>query len=62
MFEGFKHLRVPTKEAEIDTVAKGSGPPLLSSEGLCAVASLQAVGAPAGFARLGPSKSAGFST
>ena len=29
MFEGFKHLRVPTKEAEIDNVAKDSGPPLL---------------------------------
>jgi len=60
MFEGFKHLRVPTKEAEIDTVEKGLR--CCSSEGRCAVASLQAVGTPAGFARLGPSKPAGSST
>jgi haloacetate dehalogenase len=33
MFEGFKHLRVPTSEAEIDTVTKGSGPPLLLIHG-----------------------------
>ena len=33
MFEGFEHLRVPTKEAEIDTVTKGSGPPLLLIHG-----------------------------
>src|SRR6266851_10192797 len=33
MFEGFKHLRVPTKEAEIDTLVKGSGPPLMMLHG-----------------------------
>ena len=33
MFEGFEHLRVPTKEAEIDAVTKGSGPPLLLVHG-----------------------------
>jgi haloacetate dehalogenase len=33
MFEGFKHLRVVTKEAEIDTVMKGGGPPLLLIHG-----------------------------
>jgi haloacetate dehalogenase len=33
MFEGFTHLRIPTKEAEIDTVTKGNGPPLLLVHG-----------------------------
>src|SRR5712691_11715748 len=33
MFEGFRHLRVPTHEAEIDTLVKGSGPPLLLLHG-----------------------------
>jgi haloacetate dehalogenase len=33
MFEGFEHLRIPTKEAEIDTVKKGTGPPLLLVHG-----------------------------
>jgi haloacetate dehalogenase len=33
MFEGFRNLRVPTKEAEIDTLVKGSGPPLLLLHG-----------------------------
>jgi haloacetate dehalogenase len=33
MFEGFKHLRIATKEAEIDTVTRGSGPPLLLVHG-----------------------------
>jgi haloacetate dehalogenase len=33
MFEGFKHVRITTKEAEIDTVTKGSGPPLLLVHG-----------------------------
>ena len=33
MFEGFERLRVKTTEAEIDTVKKGSGPPLLLVHG-----------------------------
>jgi haloacetate dehalogenase len=33
MFEGFEHLRVPTKEAEVAIVKKGSGPPLLLIHG-----------------------------
>ena len=33
MFEGFEHLRVPTTEAEIAAVKKGSGPPLLLIHG-----------------------------
>jgi haloacetate dehalogenase len=33
MFEGFKHLRIVTSEAEIDTVTKGNGPPLLLIHG-----------------------------
>ena len=33
MFEGFERLRISTKEAEIDTVKKGSGPPLLLIHG-----------------------------
>lgn len=33
MFEGFKRLRITTSEAEIDTVTKGSGPPLLLIHG-----------------------------
>jgi haloacetate dehalogenase len=33
MFEGFKHLRVPTTETEIDTLIDGSGPPLLLLHG-----------------------------
>ena len=33
MFEGFEHIRVKTKEAEIETVKKGSGPPLLLVHG-----------------------------
>jgi haloacetate dehalogenase len=33
MFEGFERLRVPTQEAEIETVTKGSGPPLLLVHG-----------------------------
>ena len=33
MFEGFRRARIPTTEAEIDTVVKGSGPPLLLLHG-----------------------------
>jgi haloacetate dehalogenase len=33
MFEGFRRLRIPTGEAEIDTVVKGSGPPVLLIHG-----------------------------
>ena len=33
MFEGFERLRIKTKEAEIETVKKGSGPPLLLVHG-----------------------------
>jgi haloacetate dehalogenase len=33
MFDGFRRLRIPTGEAEIDTVAKGSGPPVLLIHG-----------------------------
>src|SRR5438034_550067 len=33
MFEGFEHIRVKTMEAEIETVKKGSGPPLLLVHG-----------------------------
>jgi haloacetate dehalogenase len=33
MFEGFEHVRITTKEAEIDTVTKGNGPPLLLVHG-----------------------------
>ena len=33
MFEGFRHLRVQTKEAEIDTLVDGTGPPLLLLHG-----------------------------
>src|SRR5215831_5874930 len=33
LFEGFERLRVKTTEAEIETVKKGSGPPLLLAHG-----------------------------
>ena len=33
MFEGFERMRIKTKEAEIETVKKGSGPPLLLVHG-----------------------------
>ena len=33
MFESFRRRRIPTGEAEIDTVVKGSGPPILLIHG-----------------------------